>query len=587
MQSEPRRLTAIVCADVAGYSRLVGLDEMVTLRAMKAIYVKQVEPAVARHGGRVVKITGDGVLLEFASAVDAVHAAVDLQTGVAQSGARVAPDRRVELRIGINVGEVVVLGDNDIFGESVNVAARLQELAEPGAICVAERVHDELQGKSDLSFQDMGDQRLKNINRPIRVWQWYPDGAGRIIADPPALPDKPSIAVLPFDSMSGDDVQQAFVDGITEDIITELSRFRSLFVIARNSAFTYKGRSVDVRQVARELGVRYVLEGSARRAGERVRVTAQLIEASSGAHLWAERYDRVVEDIFDVQDAITRSIVAAVTPEVEGAELALTRRARPADLKAHEIALQAWADAWDSYTRPDRVRRDRAIARAEEALRIDPHCMRALLTLALAHWQHANLRTSPSPQASVQAAIEAATRATQLDRLNHQAFVFRGLGLMMAQRFDEAMMDLRHGCDLNPSDPGALIARGWGEVVMGNTDVGGRLLQDAMRVSPRDPQMYNAYTSLCAAGFIDRNYAKGVEWGVIGKRQHPDYPPLRHYLALNYVGLGQLERAAAEIDALRRVAPEWLAERLAGFSALVRPEHRERSLEFLRRAADA
>jgi tetratricopeptide (TPR) repeat protein len=328
-----------------------------------------------------------------------------------------------------------------------------------------------------------------------------------------------------------------------------------------------------------------VLEGSIRRSGNRIRVTAQLIEAAGGAHIWAERYDRVVEDIFDVQDAITRSIVAAVAPEVESAEIAHLRRTRPADLMAHEMALQAWADAWDSYTRADRVLRDRAIARAEEALRRDPDSVRALLTLAFAHWQHANFRTSPSLQGSVQSAIEAASRAQRLDRLNHQAFIYRGLALFMAQRPDEALMDVRHGCDLNPNDAGSLIARGWAEVVAGDGETGKRLLMELLRTSPRDPQQYNTCTCLCAAAFIEHDYAKGVEWGVAGKRLQPDYPPIRHYLALNYVGLGQLERAGAEIEALRRVAPEWLAERLAGFSGLMRPADRQRSLEFLRTAA--
>ncbi|HJQ58264.1 MAG TPA: adenylate/guanylate cyclase domain-containing protein [Vineibacter sp.] len=582
MSPPQRRLSAIVSIDAAGYGRLVGRDEARTLRALAAIYVKRLEPAVQHHNGRVVRTTSDGALLEFDDVVDAVRAAVELQEGVARSVADVPPERRLELRVGVNVGDVVALAGGEIFGDAVNVATQLQALAEPGAICVADRVYEQLAGKIDLPFRDLGERRLETTDRSFRAWQWSPGGTGGIAA--PALPDKPSIVVLPFDSMGDDGGQQAFADGITEDITTELARFRSLFVIARNSAFTYKGRSVDVRQVARELGVRYVLEGSMRRSGSRVRVTAQLIEAASGTHLWAERYDRVVEDIFDVQDAITRSIVAAVAPEVEGAELKLTRRGRPADLKAHEIALQAWNDAWHSYTRPDRVRRDRAIARAEEALRIDPTCVRALITLALAHWQHANFRTAPL-QDSVRRAVEAATRAQELDRMNHQAFIFRGLALMIGQRFAEAMADIRHAYDLNPSDPSSLIARGWCEVASGNTAIGVPMLLDALRISPRDPQQYNAYTSLCAAGFVDGDYARGVEWGETGKRQHPDYPPIHHYLALNYVGLGQLERAAAEIETLRRVAPEWLAERLAGFSGMVRPADRERSRDFLRIAA--
>jgi adenylate cyclase len=584
-QQIPRRLATVAYADVAGYSRLVGLDEAGTLLAMKTHYEELVQPTVAAMSGRVVKTTGDGVLMEFPDAVKAAQCAVALQEGLAQRGTSVPPDRRIELRIGIHTGDVVVDGD-DIFGESVNIAVRVHTLAEPGGICVTGRVQEELAGRVELRFRDIGEQRLRHIGRPVRVWQWAPDGRAEAGGEePPALPDRPSIVVLPFDSLDGDAGQQAFVDGITDDIITELSRFRFLFVIARNSAFTYKGRPVDIRQVARELGVRYVLEGSVRRSGNRIRVTAQLIEAPGGAHIWAERYDRVVEDIFDVQDAITRSIVAAVAPEVESAEIALLRRTRPTDLMAHEIALQAWADAWESYTRADRVLRDRAIARAEEALRRDPDSVRALLTLAFAHWQHANFRTAPSLPGSVQAAIEAATRAQRLDRLDHQAFIYRGLALFMAQRADEALMDVRHGYDLNPNDSGSLIARGWAEVVSGDGEVGKRLLMEVLRTSPRDPQQYNTYTCLCAAAFIERDYAKGVEWGVAGKRLQADYPPIRHYLALNYVGLGQLERAAAEIEALRRVAPEWLAERLAGFSGLMRPEDRQRSLEFLRTAA--
>ena len=586
MERVSRRLTAIVCADVAGYSRLVGLDEGGTLVAMKSHYDELVRPTVVALRGRVVKTMGDGVLMEFASVVDAMDCAIALQEGLARRGADAPPERRIELRIGIHVGEVVAEGD-DIFGETVNIAARLQSMAEPGGICVTGRVHEELQGKRDLPLRDMGEAQLKNIVRPVRVWRWTPGGPSRAAVEEPtlALPHKPSIAVLPFDGMGGDAAHQAFVDGITEDIITELSRFRFLFVIARNSAFTYKGQPIDVRQVAQDLGVRYVLEGSIRRSGNRVRVTAQLIEATSGMHLWAERYDRVVEDIFDVQDAITRSIVAAVAPEVEDAEVAHVGRARPANLDAHGIALQAWAEAWESYTRPDRELRDRAIARAEEALRIDPHCVRALVTLALAHWQHANFRTGPSPEASTKAAIDAATRAQRLDRRNHHAFIFRGTALWIAQRFDEALMDLRHAHDLNPNDAASLIARGWGEVAMGHTDIGVGLLTEALRISPRDPQHYNSYTCVCAAGFVDADYARGVEWGVLGKLRHPGYPPIHHYLALNYVGLGQLERAAAEVETLRRVAPEWLAERLAGFSALVRPADRQRSIDFLRQAA--
>ena len=285
--TEQRRLAAIVSADVAGYSRLMGRDESGTLAALKALRQEVVDPAIASHGGRIVKTTGDGLLLEFPSVVNAVRCAVEVQTAMADRTAGMAEDRRIAFRVGINIGDIIVEGD-DIFGDGVNVAARLQEIAAPGGICISSRVHEDVRDRLDTAFDDGGTQTLKNIARPVQVWRWQP---GTAVAPKPApaptalpLPDKPSIAVLPFQNMSGDPEQEYFVDGMVEDIITGLSRFKSLFVIARNSSFAYKGKSPDVRQVGRELGVRYVLEGSVRKAGNRLRITAQLIDAASGAH---------------------------------------------------------------------------------------------------------------------------------------------------------------------------------------------------------------------------------------------------------------------------------------------------------------
>src|SRR5215469_14264740 len=313
-----RRLTAILAADVAGYSRLMGADEEGTLAQLKTHRRDLLDPKINEHRGRIVKTTGDGMLVEFASAVDAVRCAVAVQRGMAALNSEVAEDRRIEFRVGVNVGDIIIDG-GDIFGDGVNVAARLESLAEPGGICVSGRVQEDTRGKVDIAFEDLGEQQLKNIAWPVRVYRVRVDGLAK---SPPMLPlpSKPSIAVLPFQNMSGDTEQEYFADGMAEDIITMLSRSQSLFVIARNSSFAYKGRSVDVKQIARELGVRYVLEGSVRRGGNRVRITAQLVDAVTGNHLWAERYDRDLTDIFAIQDEITESVAIAIEPTIAQVE---------------------------------------------------------------------------------------------------------------------------------------------------------------------------------------------------------------------------------------------------------------------------
>jgi adenylate cyclase len=313
-----RRLSAILAADVAGYSRLIGLDEEDTLARLKAHRRELIEPAVARHYGRFVKLMGDGLLVEFPSVVQAVRCALQIQQGMSARNAGIAPQQRIEFRIGINLGDIVV-EEGDIYGDGVNIAARLEGLADPGGICVSEKVYAEVSTKVESAFEDIGEQKLKNISSPVRAFKLRLGTASLPHVDARAalpLPDQPSLAVLPFSNMSGEPAQDYFSDGITDDIITGLARLRWLFVIARNSTFAYKGKAVDVRQVARELGVRYVLEGSVRMAGKRIRVTGQLIDAETGKHLWAEKYDRELQDIFAVQDDITQRVVAAVEPHL-------------------------------------------------------------------------------------------------------------------------------------------------------------------------------------------------------------------------------------------------------------------------------
>jgi TolB-like protein/class 3 adenylate cyclase len=347
--SQTRRLAAILAADVAGYSRLIGADEEGTLNRLRSIRADVIDPKITEHRGRIVKTTGDGLLVEFSSVVEALRCATEWQRGMAERNGRVPSDDRIEFRIGINVGDIVV-EDGDIFGDGVNVAARLEGLAEPGGICVSARVQEDVAGRLDLTFDDIGEQSLKNIARSVRVYrvrlattESTPKSAPVDGAPVLPLPDKPSIAVLPFVNMSGDREQEYFADGMVEEIITALSRIRWLFVIARNSSFTYKGQSVDVKQVGRELGVRYVLEGSVRKAGQRVRITGQLIDALTGTHLWADRFDGSLEDVFELQDKVATSVAGVIEPALQAAEMRRSAGRPTTDLSAYDLYLRALA----------------------------------------------------------------------------------------------------------------------------------------------------------------------------------------------------------------------------------------------------
>jgi adenylate cyclase len=361
-----RRLAAILAADVAGYSRLMGVDEEGTLAALKAYRRELIDPKIAEHRGRIVKTTGDGALVEFGSAVDAVRCAMEIQRALAERNAAIPEDRRIEFRIGINVGDIII-DDGDIYGDGVNIAARVESLAQPGAICLSDNAYQQIKGKLALDVSDMGEQQLKNIVQPMRVYGVRLDGAPNRPAL--SLPDKPSIAVLPFQNISSDPEQEYFTDGMVEDIITGLSRIKWLFVIARNSTFTYKGRAVDVKKDGRDLGVRYVLEGSVRKAADRVRITGQLIDTATGAHVWAERYDRKSDDIFALQDEITLSVVGAIEPTLRLAEVERAKRKRPDSLDAYDLVLQALPDVYSRM--PEQSKK--ALVLLERALALDPN----------------------------------------------------------------------------------------------------------------------------------------------------------------------------------------------------------------------
>ncbi len=410
-----RRLAAVLAADVAGYSRLMGADEVGTLSALKAVRRKIVDPAIAAHKGRIVKTTGDGMLVEFASAVDAVSCAVEMQGKLAEQ-ADIA-SQKIAFRVGINIGDLIIEGD-DIFGDGVNVAARVESECEPGGVCLSGSAFEQVRGKTDFTFDDLGEKSLKNIERPVRLYAVRRVGQEATAARPSEikkplpLPDKPSIAVLPFQNMSGDPEQEYFADGMVEEIITALSRNKQLFVIARNSSFTFKGRAVDIKQVARDLGVRYVLEGSVRKSGNRIRITGQLIDAASGAHLWADRYDGALEDVFELQDQVAASVVGAIAPSVTQAEMERAKRKPTSSLDAYDYFLRAQAAHWQ-FTRDAT---DQAIGLYEQAIALDPQFAPAHAGLAATFEQRKIWGWSTDPAADASRAIAYAKSALRLGR---------------------------------------------------------------------------------------------------------------------------------------------------------------------------
>ena len=438
-----RRLAAIMLADVAGYSRLMGKDEAGTLAALKALRREVFAPQVAAHNGRIVKLMGDGALVEFSSIVQAVDCAVAVQQGLAGRNA----DPAVELRIGINLGDIIIEG-SDIYGDGVNVAARIQEVAEPGGIALSGAAYDQVAGKVEAAFADTGEHELKNIAKPVRVWRWsggeFAPAGGK---EPPPLPDKPSIAVLPFINMSGDPEQEYFSDGISEDMITELSRFRSMIVVARNSSFHYKGQSPKIQDVGRELGVQYVVEGSVRKAGNRVRVTAQLLDASTGNHLWAERYDRNLEDIFDVQDEVVRQIAAAIPGLLDRLAVEDMRRKPPNNLSAYDYELPGrWAYLHLAEGLPV------ALEWYEKAVGADPDYAQAHAGLGMVYAFGA-IGLGLEPEAALNRGKKHVQRAISLDERNPTINIYAAFTYHVSGEHRLARKHAERAVSLNPNDP--------------------------------------------------------------------------------------------------------------------------------------
>ena len=546
-----RRLAAILAADVVGYSRLMELDEAGTLAALKAHRTELIDPEVAAHNGRVVKLMGDGALVEFPSVVDALTCAVAIQQGMDERNQAVAPDKQIVFRIGINLGDVIVEGD-DLYGGGVNVAARLEALAEPGGICLSGTAYDTVHGRPEIVFEDLGERKVKNLDQPVRVYRVRADDEPAVettSADPTLpsleLPDKPSLVVLPFTNMSADPEQEFFADGITEDIITELSKFRSLFVIARNSAFSFKGQSPEVKEVSAKLGVRYLVEGSVRRAGKRVRVTAQLIDAVEDKHLWAERYDRDLEDIFAVQDEVTLAIVTTVEPQLASRERQRARRKPTDSLGAWECYQRGLWHLFQS-TREDA---DRSLVLMDRAVKLDPSFASAQAGLAFVIYYFVLMGYSSDREADLTRALAAGKSAVMLDPTDPFGHVAFGRLHTIQGHHEAAIASCEDAISLNPSYAMAHFGRahslwhaGRPEEAIGSHD-------RAIRLSPQDPIMWAFLASKSIALTMLGRYQEALECARKATRQ----PNTALYAHLSEISaLGHLERLDEAKAALAR-----------------------------------
>jgi TolB-like protein/class 3 adenylate cyclase/Flp pilus assembly protein TadD len=545
-----RRLAAILAADIAGSCRLIGIDEEGTLAQLKALRKTLFDPKIAEHHGRIVKNTGDGALVEFASVVDAVRCADEIQRGMAEHNIDVPQVRRIEFRIGIHVGDIII-EDHDIFGDGVNIAARLEGIAEPGGVCMSDDAYRQVRGKVEIACDDMGQQSLKNIADPMRAWRVRLTGqtpstvnSGSAVSQPRTLPlpDKPSIAVLPFENMSGDPEQEYFADGMVEEIITALSRNKQLFVIARHSSFTFKGRPIDIKQVARELGVRYVLEGSVRKSGNRVRITGQLIDAASGAHLWADRFDGALEDVFELQDQVAASVVGAIAPSVTQAEFERAKRKPTDSLDAYDYYLRAGSAHWQ-FTKEAT---DQAIGLYERAIALDPQFAPAYAALAAA----LNLRIgwvlgwSADPAADASRAIAHAKTALRLGRQD-ASVIARSAYVLFVQGGEVELADslLDEAIHLDPNGIAGWLWGGWTKMILGDHQTAIDYLHRALRLSPLDPRIFYAHNGLAYAYFFLGNYEEGLKCAADTLRHQPNFVgALRVAMACNALS-GNIETA--------------------------------------------
>ena len=546
--TETRKLAAILVADVVGFSRLAGADEERLLARLRALRSDLIDPTIAVHKGRVVKRTGDGAIVEFRSAVDAVRCAIEIQDAMVERNAGLPDDRRIVFRIGIHVGDVVEESDGDLMGDGVNIAARLEGVATPGAICLSEDAYRQVKARLDLAVTDMGETKLKNIVEPIRAYSLQ---VGARAAAKPGAPEaklpapaseKPSIAALPFQNMSGDPEQEYFVDGLVEDVLTGLARVKSLTVIARNSSFTYKGKAVDVRQVGRELGARYVLEGSARKGGNRLRITAQLIEAATGAHLWADRFEGALDDIFDLQDQITERIVGVVEPSVRKSEIERSRRKPPENLAAYDLCLRALPHIYLPVLPGAQI----AAPLLEEALRLDPNFAPARAWLARCH-EIFFLAQGLNPEHR-DAGLRHAEAVIASDTDDAQALGLSGFMMwQLGRSYEPAVATIERALSQNPCCVLTLLCGGLLYAMGGETAKARALAERALRLSPFDAQAWVTHHILTFAALIENRPDEAISEAASTVHLHPHFGNLHavHAIALALAGRTDEARSVA------------------------------------------
>ncbi|SDR64229.1 adenylate cyclase [Rhizobiales bacterium GAS113] len=587
-----RRLTAILAADVAGYSRLMGADEEGTLIQLKACRRELVDPEIAEHRGRIVKTTGDGMLVEFASVVDAVACAAAIQRGMVSRHADVSDDMRITFRIGINVGDIII-DDGDIFGDGVNVAARLEGLCEPGGLCISRAARDQIRDKLTFPFADLGEQSVKNIARPIRAFGLTAKAIAAlpeqkrsrsvISAEPTpkplALPDKPSLAVLPFQNISGDPEQDYFCDGMVEEIITALSRVRSFFVIARNSSFTYKGKSVDVKQVGRELGVRYVLEGGVRKAGNRVRITGQLIEAATEHHIWADRFEGSLEDVFELQDRVTESVVGAIEPELTLAEIERAKLKPTENLAAYDLYLRSLPHFYCMT----KAGNDECLKLLCQAISIEPTYSLAKAMAARCYTiRCAQYWASESDRAEGTRLAHDAIKGHRDDPMTLRC-VGNALAYM-SREFDLARFALDRAMALNPNSAVILSADGWLRTWLGDTTAAVESFTRAIRLSPLDPDMGFFLSGLSSAHIAAGRFEDGLAAGLKAVREMPTFTSGYQTVIRCLVELGRVEEARAYAAKLLQISPGFTIQAYLQALATLSEEYRQGAANALRAA---
>jgi TolB-like protein/class 3 adenylate cyclase/Tfp pilus assembly protein PilF len=576
-----RRLAAILAADVVGYSRLIEQDEAGTLAVLKKRRKGILKPLVEEHHGRIVKVMGDGVLVEFASAVNAVACAVELQQRMASANDGLPEGQRIVLRIGINVGDVVVEG-GDLYGDGVNIAARLQAMAEPGEIYVSQTVRGHVKNKIGLMFGDLGEQTIRNIAEPVRVYRiagtgLIAKGAGGALP----LPSKPSIAVLSFENLSGDPEQEYFADGMVEEIITALSRLRWLFVIARNSSFAYKGRAVDVKRIGQELGVRYILEGSVRKAGNRVRITGQLIDSSTGVHLWADRFEGALEDLFDLQDQVTASVVGAIAPKLEQAEIERAKLKPTSSLDAYDYYLRGMA-AVHLWTREGN---EEALLHFRRAIELDPGFASAYGMAARCYSQRKAGGWMVDRVRDIAEAERMARRAVALGKEDALALATAGIALAyVVGDLDDGAAFIDQALALNPNLAWAWAFGGFVKAWLGEPEAVIERVTRAMRLSPQDSQFFNMQVAMAHAHFLAGRYVEALSWAEAAARGLPNFAFVNGAVAVNAALAGRPEVAEKAVARLRQLQPQLRISDLMEIFPLRQPKHRAKWIEGLRMA---